>query len=563
MKSQRAPSNLGTTGSVMCTSLRVDKIRQSVVLVVVLVSLFALFSMPAPVSGLELEVHQDALQPNVQGSALSVIKQIVDAKGGFDTLKRHDRMVRRDRGTVRWSQSDVNSLPVDYLYLPEDRSITTYQYPDGERRLVQSGSESWYSACGLRYRYSKSEIAAQQYYIRHSARHALTCSDYTGAELRPQSSLNGTTCDVIVLQMSGTSPLEIWADAQSHMVLQCKYEALPSDPTVKADNVETIRFGDYTVVDGEMIARSIEDGSTHVAISDINFQDTLSASQIEMLRFPEPDVKSAVIPFKIFHGHIITYGKINGAPVLFDVDTGAANSSMDTLVANFGHVPKGPPNGGSIGLFSHNPKGYSGLVKTLSVGKYSFKNVPVSISKENYSRRTVALGIDFLRQYCVTLNFKDQKLLLERSAPELIQRDAVIIPFKLYRSIYLEGQIGNESKQMFLFDTGVDDAIWMKDEPKYLVTQSTTKAMDSHYVIRHVRRGQVLTASVADKITLVNPTVYLITPGSPFKKSIFGLKILDDFQSCTLDFDNERMICIPWGPGGRPKEPKTENATAE
>lgn len=109
------------------------------------------------------------------------------------------------------------------------------------------------------------------------------------------------------------------------------------------------------------------------------------------------------------HGHYVASGKINGAPVVFIVDTGASYVSIPEKIANKLKLKKGVRYRTSTAAGQVSV--YATELTEVSIGDISLQNVAASINPHNPDDE-VLLGMSFLRR--LEVSHKDGELTIRQ-----------------------------------------------------------------------------------------------------------------------------------------------------
>lgn len=475
--------------------------------------------------------------------AWQLIDKVWEASGGMAVLKKHDAMVFSSTGFQKSMYCQDEPIKVEQVRFPDGSQIRKMFAPSHLLISATTADNGWFADGGIAYKSSPSEIAEAAYNKKHTLRRGVEFAT-TASLLKPEV-IDQEPCNVIQLSFKNMPPLKVWVSKKTNLIVQSTFEDFDS-PNKRKPHSTIFNYSQYKMVDGEMIPMVVEEKARDYRLkyASVSFTKPSAKLQAEALRFPGQS-ESFQMPLRPGEkDKLLMSGWINDHVAMFILDTGSSLTNMDSGFAKkTGVLTHGNPDDATA-MFSTSGV-VPGVMQSMQLGDMKFSQVPVYVQDDPMSSPVCLLGMDFIRQYAITIDYDARLLTFTRGAPVAVPTSAVVIPFVLHQSIYIKGAIGNEPEGWFLFDTGTGKFAYVSEIPKDFTELSPDRTFDANGAERPVRSGTVPAVKVGGKETFVQAQVHVLEGKSLGNEHVFGIKLLDRYRAVTIDFENQRLICIP------------------
>jgi hypothetical protein len=274
---------------------------------------------------------------------------------------------------------------------------------------------------------------------------------------------SGAGADVITLVPNGGSPVDIWLDPATHLIMRTVEHQDGGDvTTLYADwrDIEGVRIpfrrdetdasGGHTlyqIMSAQIQAQAPNRASLHRPVAEPHGTMTEGAATINF-RFTATD-----------HGHIVAPATVDGHHADLIFDTGAANYFTPEAASRLGLITAGGVN--LAGVSGGGVNGGFAKVSQISIGAADLKNEAVIVGPLPFVAKHPRAGMDidgltgfeFLAAFRTTIDYAAKTIRFAQlgGPPE---QQGVTIPFLSdEHDVYVEAQIEG-TKGLFRVDTG-------------------------------------------------------------------------------------------------------------
>jgi len=304
--------------------------------------------------------------------------------------------------------------------------------------------------------------------IKHSLEHEILSLTSTPAELGKPDTINGTECDVIILNTADKKPVTLYADKKTHLVLRSEFMGIDAEQGIPAKI--TTDYEDYREILGsqqpfKIVEYTNGQKTTEATQVDTSFVKDLSddffsmPAELNIARLAQGPV---IIPFDYVYNQILIKARVNDTQdATFIVDTGASQSMLDEKFAQkIGTLEK---SNYSITTGSGSMHMNYMVLKSLRLGEVGLENVSIGVTDGSAfaemrgERPDGLLGANILKRFLVTIDYGQKKIILADPHNVHVPATADVISTKPAMGnlgIVIEGTLDNSLKVPFLVDTG-------------------------------------------------------------------------------------------------------------
>jgi predicted aspartyl protease len=280
---------------------------------------------------------------------------------------------------------------------------------------------------------------------------------------------------VLKVQPRGGTPVTYYLDKKTFLPAKSERP--------NAERLRTTYYSDWRDVSGIKVAFQTRQssGDPHsealVTVKEIHFNTTMASTL-----FTKPEVvtneinqplaegaKSASLVFEINNNHIYLPGQLNGKPIWFVLDSGAASTVISLEKAKeLGLKLEGKVEARGAGSGSANAsfvRGFSYEVAGIELQDQSAVAIPLEMLKPYEGRAMEAiLGYDFISRFVVEIDYANRKLYLHDPKTYRYEGNGEVLPISFDHGLpYVVGRLTlthNEIREgTFLVDTGASSSI--------------------------------------------------------------------------------------------------------
>ena len=493
-----------------------------------------------------------------------MVKSIVDAYGGPQSIRRHQQQVLRTRGTIT-TFSLISAATNDYeCQIVEKGSKVRVEMTMLGVPLVigYDGTDSWnqYGDWVSPGSASTTQRMADELHHGLSALGGLL-SPYTKIELLPKELIHGSMYDVFRVTAAGGTSDTFYADPYSHLIARIDYPG--TDHELGTNTTLSVEYSNYKSTLGfmepyRMVQMSGTRKKSETVIDEITVDNSVNDAYFHMP--PESHLSrlqegSVVIPFEYSGNQIIVKARINNSiDAAFIVDTGASQSVIDESLAN----ALGPHPSSTISITAGAralPLAYT-KISSLSLGSVTVNDIPVLIKNlsDLADHPSGLLGANILKRFLITIDFENNRIVLADPRNDSAREGATVVPtLSVFggTALIVKGKLDDRLETNFLVDTGAS----FNNLPQTLAHRVYNGSLPAVGVIfgldgQRINIGSIRCKSLQLASASIAHPVFTLTPdgtlpnGGLFNASglgILGNPIWSQFRT-TIDYRNERIV---------------------
>lgn len=466
---------------------------------------------------------------------------ILQAHGGAQRLKLFDASTRLSHG-YDW-RSDRPGKVASEVFRCKDFINARYADGDFTWSTVCNDRSAWYASGGIGYQLSRSELDQLHCTLRHDVIRILSQLDGSSVKKLAERDVEGRPCFGLLANLPGSSPVSLWVDKDTHLISQAEYicRSQVDGPRSRSQTSFVYQFTDYRDIVGVLYPSKTSRISSTRKYESVVEQLKIESPGIndERFRIAPTRLHPVVIPFSVRRGHLVVKCLINGQKIDGFIDTGASAIVFKNAVAKqcnvrfVNHELVALPKLNSVGIYS------DATASKFTLGPSVFTNIPLTVQMNSKTPKEVLIGTDFLRQFCVTIDFKRRLIILSEPSDARVSKSDVAVPFVLDKRPYLEASVNQASKTWFLLDTGSPYTVLVSFDK----SQQRKLNNGESQLVTTFAKSSASSIRIGDLVSINKPIVWsLVNPRDEDEVNIAGLPLLQGFSSVSFDFAGERLI---------------------
>lgn len=506
-----------------------------------------------------------------QRAALDLARDVLDAMGGLDKIKKFNATAYRVTGDYE----QISSMSGSSNMLDFELTSRGYQQKSkvnfmGRPVITCYDGKTCWTSHGEDV-LPTDVVTARR--VREDLDHGylllekLLDKDRKMAIVPSTRKVDGKECLALSVIADDGKATIFYIDPRTHLVTRSEYQGIDMEQGTEC--LKAYEYSGYRLLDGTMQpfktveysgdkrvgVLTVKEYTTKIELAD-NFFAMPGAQSIARLR-----QGAVVVPFLYVANEILVKVSLDGQPEkVFLVDTGATQSIVDSDAATGLKTTTGDDF--SITTGSGSMKMSYADIKSFKLGEIILSHVPVAVTSmarfANVLQYKPAglIGANVLKRFAITIDYDRQQLILQDPDKFTPPPDAVAVDTKPSlgtSGLALDGTLDNKLDLTFLIDSGaafnhVSESLIKEKFPEPILPVGTIKGLDGTPVNTGAVRFKTLKFG---KLTFNNP-VFSVAPSPPSNDTtqggiisggaiaIIGNPLLAHYR-VTIDYRNQKL----------------------